>query len=342
MNSPVQSSEPSRLLTWLRLFRLPNVFTAIADVIMGWLFAGGFSQWPGDGVIIGRFVCALLASATMYTAGMVLNDVFDLEVDRKERPNRPLPSGKISLAAANLWGWGLLIAGLLFAIAAALLNGDAFSTFVSWRVIVIALLLAACIILYNAWAKKSIFGSFVMGACRFFNVLLGVSAAAIVWVENDIVTTNVWLLHFTPAEFVVAAAIGVYIIGVTVFARNEAEDQSGMLLLSLGLLIMIGGYTLLAVFPLVEGGMERLAKAWSYQWWLILVGLLSVTMIRRAYSTMMNPEPKQVQGAIKQFIFSLIMLDAAVCLGVGHIAWSIAVVLLLAPMFLLGRWVYST
>lgn len=337
-----QPAPSSSLLTWLRLFRLPNVFTAIADVVMGWLLAGGFSQWPENGVVIGRFVCALLASATMYTAGMVLNDLFDLEVDQQERPSRPLPSGKISLTAAKISGWGLLLAGLLFAGVSAALNAETMPVLFRLRVVIVAVLLAGCIVLYNTWAKKSIMGSFVMGACRFLNVLLGVSAAAVFWLENDAPANSLSLLYFAPSELVVAAAIGVYIVGVTVFARNEAEDQSGMGLLATGMMIMIAGYALLAVFPLAGGGMERLAPAWTYQWWLVLVGLLSVTMLRRCYTTMMNPVPAQVQGAIKQFIFSLIMLDAAVCLGVGHIAWSIVVVLFLAPMFLLGRWVYST
>src|SRR5438477_173484 len=46
---------------------------------------------------------------------MVWNDYFDLAVDRRERPFRPLPSGKISLAAARALGLGLLVAGMAFA-----------------------------------------------------------------------------------------------------------------------------------------------------------------------------------------------------------------------------------
>ena len=48
---------------------------------------------------------------------MVLNDVFDLEIDRRERPERPLPSGRVSLRAARLLGWTLLVLGMLLGIA---------------------------------------------------------------------------------------------------------------------------------------------------------------------------------------------------------------------------------
>ena len=46
----------------------------------------------------------------LYASGTALNDVFDFEIDRAERPNRPLPSGRVSRrAAAWLGGLGLAI-----------------------------------------------------------------------------------------------------------------------------------------------------------------------------------------------------------------------------------------
>src|SRR5205823_6895168 len=81
----------SSILPWLRLMRLPNVFTAIADVMMGYLFVHRSVAEPG------KLACLIGASAALYIAGMVLNDVFDLKTDAVERPFRPLPSGQISL-----------------------------------------------------------------------------------------------------------------------------------------------------------------------------------------------------------------------------------------------------
>ena len=82
----------STLLGYLQLLRLPNVFTAIADVLMGFLVTHAVIQ-PGEGWIL-----ALLAttSVLLYMAGMVLNDVFDADVDARERPWRPIPSGRVS------------------------------------------------------------------------------------------------------------------------------------------------------------------------------------------------------------------------------------------------------
>ena len=72
------------MIPWLRLMRLPNVFTAIADVTMGYLFVHSSVGVPE------RLACVVLASASLYLAGMVLNDVFDVEIDARERPFRPL------------------------------------------------------------------------------------------------------------------------------------------------------------------------------------------------------------------------------------------------------------
>ncbi|HEY1068189.1 MAG TPA: hypothetical protein VGE52_18845, partial [Pirellulales bacterium] len=65
---------PSLWLSYMRLLRLPNVFTAMADVLLGaFLVQDGDFPW---------LACALLllSSACLYTSGMVLNDVYDIEI----------------------------------------------------------------------------------------------------------------------------------------------------------------------------------------------------------------------------------------------------------------------
>ena len=46
---------------------------------------------------------------------MVLNDVFDIEVDRQERPNRPCPPDKSRSVVQGAIGWTLLVCGVLLA-----------------------------------------------------------------------------------------------------------------------------------------------------------------------------------------------------------------------------------
>lgn len=75
---------------YLQLLRLPNVFTAVADVSMGYLLVSA------GRVEVPLFLPLLVCSAAMYLAGMVLNDVCDYQQDLGERPWRPLPAGQIA------------------------------------------------------------------------------------------------------------------------------------------------------------------------------------------------------------------------------------------------------
>ena len=103
-----ESDRRSGFRSYLELMRLPNVFTAMADVAMGFLFVQP-SDWQWDGWH-DLWTLALLfaASSVLYMSGIVLNDVFDLEIDRRQRPERPLPSGRVSLWVARRLGWSLL------------------------------------------------------------------------------------------------------------------------------------------------------------------------------------------------------------------------------------------
>ena len=152
----------------------------------------------------------LAASSLLYISGVILNDVFDLEIDRQQRPERPLPSGRVSLAAARRLGWRLLVLGVLLGAGAGFFVGHL-------RPGVVAALLATCILLYDAWLKRTPLGPLAMGACRMLNVLLGMNALDAP-------------LH--AGHWLVAGGIGVYVAGVTWFARRESEESSRVQLAS--------------------------------------------------------------------------------------------------------------
>src|SRR5829696_5623158 len=100
-----------RLLAFAQLLRLPNVFTAFADTALaGCVGVAVYAGWESPEY---RTTLALLALASgcLYLAGMVWNDVFDLAEDRRDRPFRPLPSGRISVRTAVIIGLVLLAGG---------------------------------------------------------------------------------------------------------------------------------------------------------------------------------------------------------------------------------------
>ena len=320
-------STTPRLLDYLRLFRIPNVFTAIADIAMGFLLV---QQGPTPPVAL-----LLLAgsSALIYTAGMVLNDVFDIDIDRRERPERPLPAGRISLRSAQAIGIGMLVGGVLLAGLA-----GAFSTVegtLIWRPAVVALGLVCTVLLYDAWLKRTPLGPVGMASCRFLNVLLGASIAA--------PAANWWAVYYGPAPLVAAGGLGIYIAGVTWFARTEAET-SHRLNLSLATAVMVVGIGVLGFLhnTLQTTEPERTLLLSEHGGWMLLLTLLALVILRRCVIAIKTPSPQQVQNAVKNCILSIITLDAAVALDTSNVYCALSVLALLAPTLLVGRWVYST
>lgn len=316
----VSRPKPS-LRSYLQLVRLPNAFTAVADVLMGYLVTHDPAPFPTLR-LPGEFWALLAASVCLYSAGMVLNDVYDIEVDRRERPGRPLPSGSISLDSARGLGFGLLTIGVALAFLASYLSG-------AWRAGWVAIALAVAIVLYDSVLKRTPLAPLVMGACRTLNVLLGMSAAAGPW-------------H--PLHYVVAAGIGIYITGVTAFARTEAGESSRVRL-ALGTAVMLAGIGLLASYPnwadvtLADVSQPRFAEParWPLVW--MAVGLM---IGWRCLWAVFDPAPGRVQYAVRNCIFSLIMLDGMVTFGIRGLGWAVAVLVLLVPTMYLGRWLYST
>ena len=303
-----------RLRAYLELVRLPNIFTSMADVAMGFLFVQAISQ-PRDALVLGLLIGA---SSLLYVSGVVLNDVFDLSWDTRWRPERPLPSGRVSPAVARWIGWESLLLGVALGWAAAFFAGHL-------RPGIVAAGLAGCIVAYDAALKQTPAGPLAMGLCRMLNVLLGMSVAAGPWAAEH------WL---------VAGGIGTYIVGVTWLARTEAR-QSARLHLSMATAVMLSGVALLACLPLYSDRLLRVIQQDLLDWYL-LMALLGLLLGWRGMRAVVKPVSQRVQMAVRQCILSLVLLDAAVCFAVCGAKPAVMILLLLVPAIYFGRWIKST
>jgi 4-hydroxybenzoate polyprenyltransferase len=291
-----------------RLVRLPNLPTALADIGLGALATSALPErWAA-------FLLLMLASACLYSAGMVWNDFFDREQDRRERPDRPLPSGEIRTSQAAWLGAGLMIGGIVLAGLASLTIG-------SGRPILLAGFLVLAIFLYDAWLKRTNFGPVAMGACRFLNVLLGVSlAGSLEW----------------PLGPHLALVVGLYIVGVTWLARTEARVSSQVALAGAGA-VMFAGMALALPLPI-----HRPAGASSplFPYLLVLLGFAVGIPVRRAVAT---PSPARVQDAVKRSLLCLIVLDAILASAIaGTIGLSLLALLIPSLYLNRRRWLYAT
>ena len=103
-------------------------------------------------------------------------------------------------------------------------------------------------------------------------------------------------------------------------------------------MVMFGGIVLLAFFPRF-GVPIQFDKPVV---WPFLLLLIMYSVFRRCLMAIIDPNPETVQKAVKLCIFSLIVLDASVCLAVRGPFYSVGILALLIPAALIGRFVYST
>ncbi|MGV9215156.1 SCO3242 family prenyltransferase [Micromonospora sp. RB23] len=137
------------------LVRAPAALSVPGDVVAGAAAAGALS--PRTPALAG-------ASVLLYWAGMAANDWADRRLDAVERPERPIPSGRVTPTAALGLAAGLTAAGVGLAAA---VGGR--------RAAALAVPLAASIWGYDLLAKNTAAGPAVMAACRGLDVLLGAS-----------------------------------------------------------------------------------------------------------------------------------------------------------------------
>ncbi len=302
------------VLAYLRLLRLPTVFTALADIFLGYLLKHSALISDDGSNPLPSFLMLCLASAGLYLSGMVFNDYFDRLIDAQERPDRPIPAGVISPASAFRLALALMLIGLVAA------------GCVGVPSLLVAVGLSALVLGYDGGLKNTPLGPLVMGSCRVGNVLLGASAVASVG--------NV----FQSPQLPIALGLGTYIVGVTLFARQEATVSRRGALLGAAVVINLG-VVALAMFvnkSTVVPPEHRLPA-------LGILAMILFTLDRRLAVAITQPTPAVVQVAIKVLLLSLVVLDATLVYAFnGNTEMAMATVALLIPAVGLSRLIAMT
>jgi len=183
----------SRLRTLLILGRVSNLPTVWSNCLAAWWLAG--AGHPG------KLVLLLPGMSALYIGGMYLNDAFDAAFDRQRRAARPIPSGQISEREVWRFGWGWLGLGVVLLGGLGILAG------------MLALVLTACILLYNQTHKLITASPWLMGLCRFWvYVIAGVAGARDPVLPEALLGWSVWC----------GMALALYIVGLSYVARRES------------------------------------------------------------------------------------------------------------------------
>lgn len=290
----VRSERRASIAAYARLVRVPNLFTAPPDVILGAAVVAGL----GHAVRVEAVAGLAVASALLYAAGTTLNDYFDAAEDARDRPERPIPSGEVPHTSALLLGVAALAGGV---VVAALVGGAAAGA--------VAGALAVLVSLYDVSRSRA--GILFMGASRGTNVLLGTAAA--------VSPTAL------PADALsVPALVALYVVGVTYMAESETGtgDPAAVSAAVAGAAVAAAGVVGTLVVrspPLLDVAVAALLLAGFGAW--------TGRALRAAYS---RPSPETIGPAVGACVLGLIPLNAAFAAASG-VGWALAAAACLVP-----------
>ena len=298
----MQHNVSQRLKEYLLLIRLPNVFTTPSNILTGYFAAVTVAE--ADSV---HLFALMASSGLLYVAGIVLNDYFDIEIDKRERPSRPLPSGNISK------GHALAIALI------ALLIANTIALVLSPISLAVSLALTLAIIAYNYRLKHGLSGPFAMGATRFLNVIFGASPV-LLYVNN----------HSYAILGAAAASLFLYIMAITILSKKEAGNERPNSTMAL-----------LMVFGVISA-VAALGLFLQLQWAFILNLSIFATVMIVTFKQHLMKELPSVQKAVRNMVISIIILDSVFVTGTAGLPYGLATMLLIAPAVVLAKKLYVT
>jgi len=276
--------------------RPANIVTSIADVLAGVAISGFFIE-PVlfvDQTLPVILLC--ISTVGLYGGGVVFNDVFDAELDKIERPERPIPMGIITVKGGTLLGIILLLMGIVTAFIVNPVSG------------LLAIGIAVSAIVYDKWGKHhSFLGPLNMGWCRGLNLLLGVS----------ILVTQLnlyWYVAIVPV---------IYIASITMISKGEVHGGKSTSLYFAGLLyVLVAGSILFFSF---YKGKVLLTLIFLLPFvWMIFTPL---------FKAIQQPTGKNIGKAVKAGVIALILLNASWAAAFGS-PWLALLIIVLLPLSL--------
>lgn len=292
---------------YLVLVRLPNLFTLPSNILVGMATVSSLAFTLTS---FTQFLLLVTISVLLYCVGIVLNDLYDFDIDKKERPNRPLPSGKISRRSA-------IVLVAIFSTIALILSLQ-----VSFSTLVISSILFSVIFGYDKYLKNTHAGPFTIASARVMNILLGTSVSLRSVDSYSQIVTLTFVLIIT---FVYVSLIGF-------ISRYEVHGFSDNTKLLLPQAIVATVISSIILFSLM--GFFKLES-------LIILSLFSFIMII-SFSRIYRRDSGRTQQIVRNMILSIIVLDSTFLTGIIGIELGLVVLTLMAPLLVLANKMYMT
>lgn len=282
---------PSKFHAYLQLARISNLPTVFSNVLVGAALAPVAA--PLDWTLV---FAAILVVSLFYIGGMALNDLLDRQIDIRERPHRPIPSGALTVGEAKAFTALCFVLGiniLFFWIPNALVPG---------------ILLIAAIKLYNFFHKRWSGSLIFMGLCRALVYFVAATAVAsnefmrvldghlFSRIMNTTVAENSLAAEGTAKLLFCATLLALYIIALTLVAQKEVSGGLGFRRWLAAALVLIP-LPALCLMPIFD-----------WRWTLLAALIFAVWLVRSARFIWQSP-PKVVP-AVLGWLAGISLLDA--------------------------------
>jgi len=186
--------------TLLVLGRVSNLPTVWSNCLASWMLTAGLRSdatgWP-------LLLLLIVGTTFLYLGGMYLNDAFDVAFDTTHRPERPIPSRRISRRAVAVLGCVWMISGFVLLVP---VSGG-------W-----AIALAGLIVLYDAAHKKTALGLLMMAGCR---ALIYPMAGVAAW--SGAAHSGSAVHSLPPMLWIASGGMALWVLILSILARRESR-----------------------------------------------------------------------------------------------------------------------
>ncbi len=285
----------------LLIMRPANIVTAIADVIAGIAIVGYLSSEVLNAHNIFQIILLSIATAGLYGGGIVFNDIFDIEQDRINRPERVIPSGKLSIKQATYLGITLFIIAIVCAFCVSIFSGY----------IALAIMISA--LLYDKYGKHHPFlGPINMGLCRGLNLILGMSIAS----------------GLEPKYYAIGILPIIFISAITLTAQKETKGKNK---LAIGFAMLLDASIVLGFWIIAQNFDFSIKRTFVF-----LLFWYGINVFAKANAIIKNT-PKHIMKAVKIGVLSLIPLNASYVAGFSSVFIAVLVLCLLPISLFLSK-----
>jgi geranylgeranylglycerol-phosphate geranylgeranyltransferase len=248
-----------KIFSYLKLTRPQNNLITAISVLVGAAISGDIESW-------GKVFFACLSAFFISAGGNSINDFFDLEIDRINKPNRPLPRGELSPFSALRFSISLFLLGILL------------SFWVKPLSVLLAFVACGLLIVYSSLLKK-----------RFLWGNLTVSlVSALAFVYGGIATRD-FRVSLIPAVFALLFHLGREVLKDIEDLKGDTFSEASTLPIKLGVEFSLGFCSLVFSLLIVLTVFPYIFHIFSVLYLVLVILVVDLVIVYVVWSMWHNP-----------------------------------------------------